>query len=226
MKKEYLTEENYERGKRKLKTIALIILLVGLFIGGSLIATGLIKQSKVNSQYSEENKENIEKQLDAEKKQLESKRLELVGKGVEYDSFAEYTDGEAYDLKVITKALNPSFDYCNFDECKNNALTSKYCSLKLQLEDLNDDFNKDFDSHDSIPFFMFGAFVIIATCMISGSIYMFTKGREVLAFQTQQVMPVAQEGIEKMAPTIGKAGASIAKEISKGIKEGIKDDKE
>lgn len=28
-----------------------------------------------------------------------------------------------------------------------------------------------------------------------------------------------------MAPTIGKAGASIAKEISKGIKEGLKDEK-
>ena len=47
-------------------------------------------------------------------------------------------------------------------------------------------------------------------------------------------MPVAQEGIEKMAPTIGKAGASIAKEmapvygeaakeIAKGIKEGLKE---
>ena len=47
------------------------------------------------------------------------------------------------------------------------------------------------------------------------------------------MMPIAQEGIEKMAPSIGKAGASIAKEmapiygqvakeISKGIKEGLK----
>ena len=37
------------------------------------------------------------------------------------------------------------------------------------------------------------------------------------AYTTQQVMPVAQEGIEKMAPTIGSA----AKEIAKGIKQGI-----
>ena len=41
--------------------------------------------------------------------------------------------------------------------------------------------------------------------------------REITAFGVQQVMPVAQEGIDKMAPTIGNA----AKEISKGIKEGI-----
>ena len=48
--KKYLTEENYERGKKKIKTIALVILVVGLLIGGSLIATGLMKQGKINSQ--------------------------------------------------------------------------------------------------------------------------------------------------------------------------------
>ena len=84
---------------------------------------------------------------------------------------------------------------------------------------------------------MIGGFIIIAACMIAGSIYMTTKQREILAFHTQQVMPVAQEGMEKMAPTIGKTGASIAKEmapaygeiakeISKGIKEGLKNDDE
>ena len=64
---------------------------------------------------------------------------------------------------------------------------------------------------------------------------MMSKGREMLAFQAQQVMPVAQEGMEKMAPSIGKTGATIAKEmapaygevakeISKGIKEGLKEE--
>ena len=47
--------------------------------------------------------------------------------------------------------------------------------------------------------------------------------REMLAFQTQQVMPVAQEGIEKMTPTVGNAAGEIAKGVTKGIKEGLKD---
>ena len=34
-------------------------------------------------------------------------------------------------------------------------------------------------------------------------------------------MPVAQEGIEKMSPTIGNAAGTIGKSIAKGIKEGI-----
>lgn len=49
---------------------------------------------------------------------------------------------------------------------------------------------------------------------------MLGKGREISAFFAQQQMPVAKEGIEEMAPTMGKA----AKEITKGIKEGLKDE--
>ena len=46
--------------------------------------------------------------------------------------------------------------------------------------------------------------------------------REMTAFSAQQVMPVAQEGIDKMSPTIGKAAGTIAK----GVKEGLKDDED
>ena len=71
-----------------------------------------------------------------------------------------------------------------------------------------------------IPFYMFGAFIIVASSMIAVSIYIFGKRREIAAFTTQQVMPIAKEGINEMAPTIG----NVAGEIAKGIKEGIKDD--
>lgn len=221
-KKDYLNEETYQKNKKKITKLALIVLIIGILIGGSLIATGLIKQRNINLQYSDESKSNISKQLETEKQNLTTKKSQLEKKGIKYDAFSKYTDGEAYDLKIITKALDPSFNHCAFDEFKNNSLTSKYCSLKIQLNDVSNDFNKSFNSFSSIPFYMFGSFVIIASCMISGSIYMFSKRREITAFTTQQVMPIAQEGIEKMAPSIG----NVAKEISKGIKEGMKDDKE
>lgn len=41
--------------------------------------------------------------------------------------------------------------------------------------------------------------------------------REISAYSTQQVMPIAQEGIDKMAPTVGKAAGTIAKEIKDGL---------
>lgn len=218
--KKYLTEENYEKGKRKLKIIALCILVIGILIGGSLIAIGVMKQDKINSKYSEENKETISQQLENEKQNLMNKKTELENKGIKYDSFAEYTDGEVYDLYIITKVLDTGFPYCEYDEYQDNDLTSKYCSLKNDLEEISDDFNKDFDSHDSIPFYMFGAFVIIASLMFSGFVFFISKGREIAAFTTQQAMPIAKEGIDEMAPTVGNA----AKEIAKGIKEGLNEE--
>lgn len=241
--KKYLNEETYQKNKKKVTRLALIILIVGVLIGGSLIVTGLIKQGKVNSQYSEDNKVIISQQLETEKQNLISKKAELEAKiepvetqikKLERELFTGFDDAyyeredkieeleesiatDKNSISVIDKALDESFAWCEFDEAKNNTYTSEYCSLKLQLDDFTD-FNKGFDSFGSIPFYMFGAFIIIAACMISGSIYMFSKRREITAFTAQQVMPVAKEGIDEMAPTIG----NVAKEISKGIKDGMK----
>lgn len=44
--------------------------------------------------------------------------------------------------------------------------------------------------------------------------------REIVAFSAEQIIPVAKERIEKMAPSVGV----VAKEISKGIKKGLKDE--
>lgn len=72
-----------------------------------------------------------------------------------------------------------------------------------------------------IGLFAVGGFMIGPGMLLTfvGLVLRFLIGnrREITAYTTQQVMPIAQEGIEKMAPTIGKA----AKEITKGIKEGL-----
>ena len=78
---------------------------------------------------------------------------------------------------------------------------------------------------------IFGGFGLVAVgiflnsiaflLIIVGGVLMFIgHRREITAYTTQQVMPVAQEGIEKMTPTVADAAGSIAKSISKGIKEG------
>ena len=272
-KKEFLTEENYERGKRKIKKIAVIILIVGILLGGSLIVTGLVKQIQTNSQYSEESKNNKKEQLEKEKQQLtqdldaekqnllaskttienkiksvedEIKKLEIEKKDVftnggfsaryyeiedKIEELKESIKSDKNSLRVIEDALDESFNHCNFSEAKNNTYTSKYCSLKNQVSMKNaeiavleleySDLNKDYKSFGSIPFYMIGAFIIVASGMISLAIYTFAKRREIMAFTVQQTMPLAQEGIEKMAPTIGSAVGNIGKEIAKGIKEGI-----
>ena len=244
--KEYLNEERYQKNRKKIARISLIVLVIGCLIGGSLIVLGVVRNKNVSSKYSSESRAELAKQIETEKKKLEKSKEELEEQGVEYNAVAKYTDGKAYELKLITNVLDPSFGYYKFDEYQNNSVTAKYCSLMLQNDENKSGFNRNHEIFKNAPLFMFGTVIIISSIMFAGSIYMMSKRREIMAFQTQQVMPVAQEGMEKMAPSVAKVGKAmaeemapvykdmakeiapvygeIAKEIAKGVKEGMKDD--
>ncbi len=204
-KKEFLTEENYERGKKKVMTIAIIVLLLGLLIGGSLIATGIIKSSQVPTASStERSKETIQSEIDSLNSELATLKAQ---KNQEFKTNGFSEEYYRLDNEIQTKQ-------------------SKVTDLETEIWKADSGFNSTKDSISKakyVPFYMFGAFIIISSCMISGAIFLFAKRREITAFTAQQVMPVAQEGIEKMAPTVGNAAGSIAQGITKGIKEGMKD---
>ena len=187
--KKYLNEEKYQKTEKGITVFAILILVVGLFIGGFLIYRGIAKPAT--------------SKVETLEKELEVKRNELINKGIEYDESSEYTDGEKYDLYIITKALDPSFPHCEFDEYKNNSITKEYCAAKNSIS--------EFSNITSI----IGIFV---------SVLAFAKGRHILAFTTQQTMPVAKESIDEMAPTIGNAAGEIAKGVTKGIKNGLEDE--
>lgn len=191
----YLNEEKYQETEKKISLVAVIILIVGLCIGGFLIYSGSFKPKS--------------SKVEELRVQLEAKRQELESKGIRYNTFAKYTDGEEYDLKIITNALDPSFDNCAFDEYNDNSITKEYCRAKNN--------SSEFASSFKIGI---GIFICIVTLMISGVIFVISKQRHILAFQAQQVMPIAKEGIEEISPSIGKATG----EIVKGIKKGLKDD--
>lgn len=96
------------------------------------------------------------------------------------------------------------------EEFFKNGFSQKHNELEEQLH----------YAENAMFFYIGGGIVILFGIMISSSLYITAKKREITAFQVQQVMPVAQEGIDKISPTIGNA----AKEIAKGVKEGMKDD--
>lgn len=191
----YLNEEKYKKAEKTISLIAILVLVIGLCVGGFLIYKGIAKPgiSKVESL----------------KIELENKKRELEAKGIKYNNFAKFTDGEVYDLKIITDALDPSFSHCSFDEYKENSLTKEYCAAKNSTGDFA-----------SSVFIGIGGFICFVSCMIAFSIFSFAKRRHILAFTAQQVMPVAKESMDEMAPTVG----NFAGEIAKGIKKGLKDD--
>ena len=76
----------------------------------------------------------------------------------------------------------------------------------------------------SMGLFALGGFIGTTgfTLTAAGAIVIFiAHRREITAYTTQQVMPVAQEGIEKMTPTVANSVGTIASSVAKGIKSGI-----
>lgn len=233
--KQYLTEENYEKGKKKVKKIALTILLVGFLIGGGLIALGLSRSSstkieKLTKELNQEKQKLIETKIKIEEKikpiqtEITSlKRVEFTGFDDAYYARVDRITELAKSIEVDEKAIRTiedvtedGFDTCNTFE-ESYSYTTNYCSIAGNLYSAK-------DGSSNIPFYMFGVFAIIASCMFALPIYMTSKGREINAFYAQQTMPIAKEGIETMAPTVGSAAGTIGKELAKGIKEGLKDE--
>lgn len=75
----------------------------------------------------------------------------------------------------------------------------------------------DAESKKALLFFFSFVFGIMLPAALFGTAYK----REIGAFTIQQEMPVKQETIEKMAPSVGEAAGTVAK----GIKKGLKDEK-
>lgn len=217
--KELLNEERYQKTNKKVGKAAIIVLIIGFIIGGTLLFFGFRNVLNNNKEFSEEGRskkiEKINAKLSVEQKVLEEKKKELINKGVR-ESF-DYNNTDGYDLYMLNSVLDPSDATCNLDE-ETYPLTSSYCALKNELDDvkrMNLDFEKSWNNAHNAVFFMFGGFILFTTLAIAGHIFRISKNREILAYGTQQAMPVVKEGAEKMAPTIGV----IAKEVVKGINE-------
>lgn len=88
-----------------------------------------------------------------------------------------------------------------------------------------DNMNSDVEVQARSAFGNFGLFAIggfvdtlgFGLIGIGAIITFVAHRREITAFTAQQVIPVAGEAAEKIAPTVGK----VAKDITKGIKEGL-----
>lgn len=204
MKKEFLNEENYQKSNKKVKIMALVIFLVGILLGGTLIVTGIVKMMNVGD--SEPQNVRSEASIQAEIDVLNEDMIPLKAK--KNEEFMK--NGFSEDYYKIENELST----------KQNKLMeletelSRIKSGALKIEQDATDFAK---KAKYIPLIIIGGFISIASITISLFVFFISKRREIMAYTTQQVMPVAQEGIEKMAPTVG----TVARELTKGIKEGL-----
>lgn len=260
-KKEFLTEERYEKTNKKVKTIGFTLMGIGLTVAICLVAAGLIKTNEIKEKYSKEKYDNLisetKEQLDAEKENLktilanleadiqdeldEIKKLERV----KFEGFNDAYYKRQDRMDEIKKQIKPiQEDIYDIENCiedsicmSNNDKLEKYQTLNSKyLEYKNTDLEHKIKWETSDYTFLYAlAFMALFIGFgFGGMIILMSKRRELLAYTAQQVMPIAQEGMEKMAPSVGKAGKTImdemapaygklAKEISKNIKEGLDD---
>ncbi len=207
--KKYLNEEKYQKVVKKLSKISIIILILGLLIGGGLIAYGFFKSNEKTTPAVVKEEEKSEEDIKAEIQALENEIAPLEAKKAE--EFTQNGFSEEY------------YRLSNQIEEKD----IKLGSLRVgSFEDSKvfEDFKKESDSIVKkvkySPFYMIGGFIIFASFVVSFMVFLFSKRREISAFSVQQSMPVAKEGLEKIAPSLGEVG----KEIAKGIKEGTKEE--
>lgn len=232
---EFLSEGKYQDTKNKILSISKMILIGGLLIGGLLLGIGGYKTYQIKAVFPKQIAKK-EAALTSKKEELQAQiqpTLDEIKKiqRTEFNGFDDAYYERQNQILRLTESIRPIQTqisememYFNIGWCLNPTITKEVCDLK------------DNSSFNTIPYFIGGGFTLIATFMIYGSIMIFAKRREMIAFSMQQVMPVAQEGLENITPTVTKVGkrlvqemapayGEVAKEISKGITEGIKESK-
>ncbi len=161
---------------------------------------------------------NNQKLLSEEKYQQNNAKVKKVGKIL-------------LTIGIITLVISFIFIIIGFMTAGNsvsNAINDfNYIDQDAVINEAKDAFNSTTDTakgmFGSVGLFALGGFLnfIGFALTIAGGVVMFiAHRREITAYTTQQVMPVAQEGIEKITPTVANAAGSIAQSISKGVQEG------
>jgi len=195
MENKYLNEERYQNTKNKLILVAFIFLIIGILGGGALIITG--------NQKVKENEISVQEKLTA----LENKRAELE----------KQLADKSYECNSLD--MNDPNWFANSGRC-----TDEETKLRVELGKLNsEEVSLEHQEGSAFIYYGLGGMCAFIGLVIFFAIFMTAKRREIIAFGAQQVMPVAKEGIETMAPTIGTVGKKIAKGISEGIRD-AKDD--
>lgn len=113
----------------------------------------------------------------------------------------------------------------NKQKCSSEAseIYSKIEALDDEADEIN---NKDYTGYYDLAVakdyklvIIIGIILICVGIVVSLTFYIISKKREIKAFTTQQMMPIKQESIKKITPTVANSAETISNSISNGITE-------
>ena len=218
---EYLSEEKYQKVKKKIVKISLIILIVGILIGAGFMIFAALKQKeakKINEQRYQEAYKQSQEKVDAAQARYDEITTELEGLKQQYNAKEQECDS----LDMRDSDWTAKIRQCHRESSAINEKINSLESEQFSLENGNYTvyYTMILPSKYNI-FYIIGGIIIGVSILVSILVYVFAKRREIKAFKIQQSMPVQQEAIEKMAPTVGNAAGTVAQGITEGIQSGL-----
>lgn len=221
-KKEYLNEENYQKTKNKISVIGKVVLTILWTVGLGLISIGIFNIIKYNDKDAlkqEEAKlikiqEELEQKVNPIEKEIKNLNRTKYDTDTNEERYAiedrieELTKSIEKDrekLNIIDEAIDEMNTKCGWSDYQKSELVGTYCNYR-ELNEMK-----------VMPFIIPGIFISFLSFGLTMMFIMTTKRREIMAYGMQDMRPLAEEGIEKMAPSAGK----VAEEVAKGVKKGL-----
>ena len=135
--------------------------------------------------------------------------------------------------------------FVNFNKTRNNMMNSFNNSASNMFDSFNNSIDNDdgrefvdsmkesatsitvssYNSFNSVMLIGLGGFISVAgfALIIAGGVMAYiAHRREITAYTTQQTMPIKNETINNITPTVADAAGTIAKSVSQGFEEGKK----
>ena len=224
-KKEYLNEEWYQKAKKKITKISLIILITSVVLGCGLISAGFLlsknsteEAERINKEKYETAKKESQDRIDKANARIEEIKKEIETLKQKYNAKSQECDSlDMHDTNWYAKV-----NQCNREARDISSQIDELESEQRKLENGNYTVYYDLKKPKDYTYLCFvGGGVIGLGIIVALFFYLIAKGREIRAYTIQQNMPVTQETIEKMTPTVADSVGEVAKGVASGIKEGI-----
>lgn len=177
-KKEFLTEENYEKGKKKI-TLPVKIIIIGFIIGILVAGVGGIKQVNVNKTNKERKQEALNESKEAVKKA--NARLKEIDK--EYEEVEAQYNAKSDECDEINNNMLASDWYTKSTKCQRekSSLNSKLSDLESESNTIK---NKDYTVYYQLVkpmtyqiFYIIGSSIFGASLLGAFIIYL-VKGKK------------------------------------------------
>ncbi len=212
MANRHLNEKKYQKNRKKLNLISLIIIITSIILGGLVMylgynfSTGLGADTSIVKLETDNVKETVLTDgsiinTPTNKTEYDQAIADLEAKYADDNSFEANRD-KNFDLNRINSGYESFISTSGMKDSFNNSASQ-----------MTSGFNGIFKVISSIFFVIPGLIIMGIGLFIGGQLFLLANGRSIFAFFFQAGMPVAKEAGKELAPVFG----NIAKHIADGV---------